>query len=93
MEIYTNLEELGDNIIKPLSLFVCTQSAKITNFNYTMEDFTKILKDNLPDFILALNTNYGHICQEGCESELKLNSRNSNTSNLLRFVNSIPVKG
>jgi len=73
--ILEEMHRLDDNILTKLKLFVCTQSAKITDFNYSMEEFTKIVKENFPDFILALNTNYGHICQPGCEGELKLNSK------------------
>jgi len=74
-KIIEEMYKLDDNILTKLKLFVCTQSAKITDFNYSMEDFTKMIKNNLPDFILSLNTNYVHICQPGCEAELKLNSK------------------
>jgi hypothetical protein len=73
--IIEEMNKLGDNILTELKLFVCTQSAKITDFNYSMENFTKMIKENFPDFILSLNTNYVHICQPGCEGELKLNSK------------------
>jgi hypothetical protein len=74
-KIMEEMNKLEDNILTELKLFVCTQSAKITDFNYSMEDFTKMIQENFPDFILSLNTNYLHICQPGCESELKLNSK------------------
>jgi len=74
-KIMEEMNKLGDNILTKLKLFVCTQSAKITDFNYSMEDFTKMIRENFPDFILSLNTNYVHICQPGCEGELKLNSK------------------
>ena len=45
-KIYTNLEKLGDNILKPLNLFVCTQSAKITNF-------TELLRYGKDAFLLC----------------------------------------
>jgi hypothetical protein len=91
--IYDQLIGLGDNILENLNLFVCTQSSKIINFNYTMSAFTKKIKDDfaeisllngdltalksehLPNFILAVNTNYEHFCQHGCEKELKLNCK------------------
>jgi hypothetical protein len=87
--IYEQLIGLGDNILEPLNLFVCTQSSKIINFDYTMSAFTKKVKDDfaeiallngnlmehLPHFILAVNTNYEHFCQQGCEKELKLNCK------------------
>lgn len=98
--IYEQLIGLGDNILEALNLFVCTQSSKIINFDYTMSAFTKKIKDDfteilslknsnellngdlikpiaehLPHFILAVNTNYEHFCQQGCEKELKLNCK------------------
>lgn len=92
--IYNQLINLKDDILEELNLFVCTQSSKIVNFNYTMDTFTKKIKDDfikmqqmrlmqeyieerldLPNFILSVNTNYEHFCQEGCEQELKLNSK------------------
>jgi hypothetical protein len=73
--IIEEMNMLEDNILTELKLFVCTQSAKITNFNYSMEEFTNMIKENFPDFILSLNSNYAHVCQPGCEGELKLNSK------------------
>ena len=95
--IYEQLIGLGNNILEALNLFVCTQSSKIINFDYTMSAFTKKIKndfteilslknsnegdlikpkaEHLPHFILAVNTNYEHFCQQGCEKELKLNCK------------------
>jgi hypothetical protein len=59
--IYEQLIGLGDNILEALNLFVCTQSSKIINFDYTMSAFTKKIKDDFTEILSLKNSNEKHL--------------------------------
>lgn len=58
-------------IFSELNLFVCTYVAKLGNININFEQLTHMLCGSLSGNILAINSNYGHASQIGCESFIK----------------------
>jgi len=58
--------------ISPLHLFVCTYVARLANIHMEGEELTKRLSIAPRGALLAVNGNYGHACQPGFESLMKL---------------------
>ncbi len=58
--------------VSPLNLFVCTYVARLSNIHMDGEELTKRLSLAPRGSLLAVNSNYGHACQAGFESLMKL---------------------
>ena len=65
--IYEQLIGLGNNILEALNLFVCTQSSKIINFDYTMSAFTKKIKNDFTEILSLKNSNEGDLIKPKAE--------------------------
>lgn len=55
----------------PLTLFVCTYVAKLSNLHVGFVELTRIMCGRLRGGILAVNSNFGHAAQPGYEHFLK----------------------
>ena len=76
---------MPDDTLTPLTLFVCTYVATLENMHISVEEFTKILCNNLRGCLIAINSNYGHAAQEGYESFIKIPSDK-------KYIRDAPIK-
>lgn len=55
----------------PLALFVCTYVAKLDNLHMDFVEMTRAMCQRPHGCLLAVNSNFGHAAQPGCERYLK----------------------
>jgi hypothetical protein len=56
----------------PPTLFVCTYEARLSNLRMAVAELTRRLCQNPHGCLIAVNSNYGHAAQPGCERYVKV---------------------
>jgi hypothetical protein len=59
-------------VLTPLTLFVCTYVARLSNLHHDFVGLAQLMCKDLHGCILAVNSNYGHAAQPGSEAYIKV---------------------